>query len=252
MKILIVEDDLVALENLELILEELNLKNNIISKNTNLKDAIVNINTLKPDLVFFDIILPDGIIFDIFKDLKFKDFKIIFTTTNTEYAIAAFEMAALHYIIKPVNLDSISDAINRYNSLKFFSTVTDNVRVAGDTINKTANKIFLPVNDELILFDFQDIIYLEAESNYTNIFLTKKPKNLLVSKTLKFYETLFENTCFERISRKHIINLFHVRKISKGNKQVVKLTDDNELQITDNYKEQFYYKMKKNQLFGHQ
>ena len=95
---------------------------NIIGKATNVKDGISLLNLTKPDIVFLDISLPDGNAFDILEACNNRSFEIIFTTASTEHAIRAFEFAALHYIIKPINLEKLQIALERFNfSKKNFS-----------------------------------------------------------------------------------------------------------------------------------
>jgi two-component system LytT family response regulator len=115
-KAVIIDDEENFTSSLEILIKK-NFPNIIISGTaTNVKDGVALINKTMPNLVFLDIHLPDGNGFDLLETTKFNSYEVIFTTSFSEYAVRAFEVSAVHYLLKPIELPKLKEAINRFNS----------------------------------------------------------------------------------------------------------------------------------------
>ena len=148
------------------------------------------------DLAFLDISLPDGLIFQFLDEIKPVDFNVIFVTAYDQYAIQACEYASIGYVLKPINPDSLTQAVNRVrldrsksinNRLDIFKGVYNNPNAF--------EKMSVSALDGIYFLNIKDIVRLEAEDNYTHIFL-KSGEKITASKTIKSYEELLQEMNF--------------------------------------------------------
>ena len=146
------------------------------------------------------------------------NFEIIFTTGYDKYAIQAIKFSALDYLLKPFTEEDLSAAINHYQqkqnkkqSAQQFDALFHNLK----NFQKDSKKIALPTANGLTVFPVNEIVYCQAEINYTNFFLVSKNK-ILGTKTLKEYEELLDDYDFIRVHKSHLINLHHVKNYLRG------------------------------------
>ncbi len=207
-----------------------------------LKDAKLLIEAVKPELVFSDIKLPDGNSFEMLQDVDHVDFKIIFTTAYNDFALKALKCSALDYLLKPVNIDELIVAVDKYKaqsaskfypmSLKAFQENT--TRETKDRITTLG----LATLNEIQFVSVDDIIRLEAASNYTHFYIEGNHK-VTVSHTIKYYEGLLEGSQFMRVHQSHIINLRKVKKYIKGKVGSIMMTDGCTLDVSPKKKDDF-------------
>lgn len=210
MKTLIIEDEPQAITALK---SELNYncpELEIIGEASSINEGITKIKQLKPELVFLDIQLSDGLGFEILSTLKEYDFKVIFTTAYSQYAIKAIKFSALDYLLKPIDSEELIEAIDKIKKIKKEDDILK-IETFLSNIQTSTNrkKIALQTTEGISIFEIESIIRCSAESNYTCIYFTNGKKQLF-SKTLKELESILENSGFERIHHSHIINLEHL------------------------------------------
>ncbi len=196
-KAIIVDDEKLAREDLKAIsknFEEIE----IIGEASNIKEAKKLIESLSPDLIFLDIQMPGKTGFDLLTEIQ-TDAKIIFVTAYDEYAIRAFEVNAQDYLLKPVNKERFSLALEH---LKFESEIHK------DSYKKLEynDNVFLMVNNAYQFIKVSSIIVITAAGNYSEILTTTKLKGLVL-KSMKEWETRLPDNSFIRIHRNAIINL---------------------------------------------
>jgi two-component system, LytTR family, response regulator len=183
----------------------------------NVPEGVLTINKHKPDLVFLDIEMPEYSGFELLDFFREIDFEIIFVTAYSQYAIRAFEVSAIGYLLKPVEITSLQQAINRVKQQKEQVASQQRLELLRDTLQADeVKKVALPMADGLLFVDVAEIVFLEADGAYTNIYL-KNGSKVLVSKKLKFFEDVLGNRkIFFRPHRSHLINVNFIRKYVRG------------------------------------
>ncbi|HRP52301.1 MAG TPA: LytTR family DNA-binding domain-containing protein, partial [Fluviicola sp.] len=205
----------------------------------NVKSGIQAINEVNPDLVFLDIQMPDGTGFDLLNALPSKNFDVIFITAHEEFAIKAIKFSALDYILKPVDPEELRAALERALMHK---KDTPDLQFEALKLNIQPNqkrRLVLKTQESVHLVDLDQIIRCEADRNYTSFFLTEGRK-ILVSRTLKDYETLLAGNKFLRVQQSHLINLDFVDRYDKGNGGSVVMKDGSEVPLSPAKRDVFF------------
>ncbi len=230
MRAIIVDDELNARLSLKGILEENFPEIEIVAENADVPSAVKSIHSFQPELVFLDIAMPgySGLELLKFFDEKNINFKIIFVTAYAEYAINAFELSAVDYILKPVRIDALQRALSKVNDSKSL----ESLKVLQSNLDIPQHKkIALNTGDGITFIELQDILYLKADGSYTHFFISNKNK-ITVSKKIAEFERLEQVSNFMRIHRSHIINLERIQKILKQDGGTVIMDNGDELSIS--------------------
>jgi len=175
------------------------------------------IRSQNPDLVLLDIKMDDGTGFDLLKQLDPVDFKVIFITAYEQYAVKAFKFSALDYILKPVDPDELTEAINKteqmlQHDLRIrLSAMENNLSASGDR----HKKMVLKTADNVYIIEIQGITHCESDGSYTNICL-EDGRKIMASRNLKDYDDLLNDQGFYRIHKSYLINLSFVERFDKG------------------------------------
>lgn len=169
----------------------------------NVKDAIVEIKKTKPDVVVLDISLPDGTGFDVLETLGEISFEVIFLTAHENYALQAIKNNAFDYILKPLQSKEMHDVLRKVK-LK----CEEKIKGAG------LNKLALNTVEGVEFINIEEIKYLQASSNYTEI-VTVGDEKILASKTLKSFEELLEDP-FCRVHKSYMINTKLIKRYDKS------------------------------------
>lgn len=193
----------------------------ILKACSNVPDAVLAINKLQPDVVFTDIEMPTYSGFDLLDFFTEINFEIIFTTGYDEYALKAFQVSAIDYLLKPIQIEQLEKAVAKVKKAKKV-TIVERLDVLKENLKQAEiHKIALPTFDGLLFLDVSNIICLEADGAYTTV-TCKDRKPIIVSKRLKFFELLLENrNQFFRVHRSAIININSIEKYSKAESSLV-------------------------------
>jgi len=226
-KILIVDDEEAAGNILQLLIEKYVSGEKEIRYCSSPEAALDLLASFQPSLVMLDIEMPTMNGFDFLNKAFQWDFDIIFTTAYDKYAIKAIRFSALDYLLKPVDLVELQNAINRHiinqelksNNQPLIRNLIDNLKEK----NTKDFKLAISVKEGVFLFDTKDIICLEGTNNYTKLYFTNQ-KPLLVAKTLKEYEEILTDYDFLRIHKSFLINKRHIKKLD--NENVLWLSND--------------------------
>jgi len=210
----------------------------LLGEAENGEEGIRLIEKHKPRVVFLDIEMPrmDG--FQMLHRLTEKNFHLIFTTAYDQYAIKAIKFAAFDYLLKPIDIEELKLAVSRINEMpqtteKKLSALEHNFQE-----KNVFNKIGIPTMEGINFFDINDIIHLEAHSNYTTIYFVNHPK-LIASKTLKEFEELLPGDIFYRPHHSHIIQLKYIKRYLKSDGGQVEMQNGNIVDIARRKKDEF-------------
>lgn len=214
----------------------------VIGTANSVEEGVKTINELKPDLIFLDISMPDGDGFDVLDQTKDKNFEVIFITAFNDYALKAFEFSALHYLLKPISKQDLTDAVARYKSIKEDELFSDKVKVLNDNLTGKQHRIILPEADGFSIIELDDIIYCESFNSYTT-FYTKNGKQAIVAKSINNYEEILSDLQFVRIHRSYIINIQYLKKYVKGRGGYVILEDGTNIDVSEGKKRDFMNKL---------
>lgn len=211
----------------------------VISTCSNVPDGVIAINKNKPDVVFLDIEMPDYNGFELLGFFREIDFEIIFVTAYSEYAIKAFEISAVDYILKPIDIDQLKNSVEKLKQKKLHSQMQEQIELLKDSYKgNSIRKIALSMNDGLTFVEVDDIVYLEADGAYTNFHL-KSGNKILVSKKLKFYEDILSiRPSFFRTHRSFLINVNYIKKYSRSENLII-LDNGSDVVISRDRKQEF-------------
>ncbi len=203
MKALIVDDERLARKELTTLLEE-HKEIEIVGEATNVDEALAQITKLNPDLIFLDIHMPGESGFDLLEKLE-KVPDVIFTTAYDEYAIKAFDVNALDYLLKPIQPERLGAAINKIKKETFIDSLHDKKTLGSN------DQVFVKDGDRCWFVKLADVRLFESDGNYIKVFFgTNKP---MIHKSLNALDERLDSRSFFRASRKHIINLGWVENI---------------------------------------
>lgn len=215
---IIVEDELDSRETLRNYVSKYCKEVRIVSECPNIQTAQTAIGIHQPDLVFLDIEMPYGNAFDLLEQLETIDFEIIFITAFDQYAVQAFKLSAVHYLLKPLDIEELISAVDKAKSRIEKSQKINQSKILLENmaaLNTQQQKVVLPLLDGFEVVKLSDILYCEAEDNFTCFYFTNNKKALICRK-LKFFENALTPHRFCRVHRSYLINLEYVKRYLKG------------------------------------
>ncbi len=245
---IIIDDEQRARNTLSTLIKEYCPHVEIIALCANIPEGVLAINQKRPQLVFLDIEMPEYNGFELLSFFREIDFQIIFVTAYNEYALKAFEVSAVDYLLKPVDIDKLKTALDKVRQRLSSYEMQSKLDVLKDSF-KTGqfNRIALPVSEGLLFIEVPEIVYLEADGAYTNVWLRNGSK-ILVSKKLKFFEEVLEaRPNFFRSHRSFIVNINCLKKYNK-NESSLTLDNGKIAYISRERKAEFEEQLKLNKL----
>jgi two-component system LytT family response regulator len=199
--------------------------------------ALDSIIALDPDVLFLDVEMPGLNGFQFLERLGSFNFEVIFTTAYDSYTLEALRLSAVDYLMKPVDEEDLQTAITRLRK-----RVTQKMQHRGQKSGVLNTRLALPTSEGVYIVDKTTIIRVEAMSNYS-VFLLTDNKKIIVSKTLKEYESQLSDDLFMRINRSIIVNLSYVVKYRKGDGGTLELSDGAEVEVSPQRKEMLLQKL---------
>lgn len=203
------------------------------------EEGIEVIRRLQPQIVFLDIEMPGMNGFEMLKAIDQQNFHLIFTTAYDQYALKAFRFAAFDYLLKPVDIEELRQAVSRvmqqsqHQTPQKIEALEENLR-AGTMLTKIA----VPSSNGLFFYNLSDIVCLEAQSNYTVIHFLSDPK-LVASRTLKEFEELLPPDSFFRAHHSYIINLHYIKRYIRGDGGQIEMQNGKYIDLARRKKELF-------------
>lgn len=248
MRAIIVEDELNVREGFIKLLSTFCPEVVVTGVADSVESGIELIESQEFDVLFLDINLPDGSGFDLLHRIRERNFHIIFVTAYDQYAIDAFKISAIDYLLKPVSPDLLKKAISKISDTS--STEKEvKLNVLSEKLRKGFDqneKIILKDTDSMQLVVIADVIYCEAEGSYTTFFLTENRK-IVTSLNLKEYERILQPYGFIRSHHSYLINLHQVISLQRSDggsvlmksNKVLPLSTRKKSAVVDALKEKF-------------
>jgi two-component system LytT family response regulator len=239
MKAIIVDDEPLCCQSLQLLLEQNCPDVAIVGIYNNGLTALEVLRSQNVDLVFLDVEMPRMSGFEMLEALGSISFKLIFTTSYDKYALNAFRVSAVDFLLKPIDRRELVEAVEKVRSTKN-SVNNQQVELLLQKINQPSKplmKIAMPSIEGLEMVPIENILYGESSDNYTYIFL-KNNKKMLVTRSLKEMEELLEEHSFVRVHRSFLVNLNEVERYVRGDGGYVMMSDGKMIDVSRSKKEE--------------
>ncbi len=246
-KTVIIEDEQKSREMLAGIIQKNCPQLNIVGLAKNVTEGVEVIKKENPELVFLDISMPDGSGFDLLEKVQGHKFELIFATASDQHAIRAIKYSACDYLLKPIDIEELKNAVEKVSQKKNASPNMENLNFLIQQLKKSDDsfqKITLPTGNAYEIVNIKDIIRCEADGSYTTFFLTDKRK-LMISAGLKHYEELLPESEFIRVHHHHLINMNHVVRFLKEDGGYAVMSDGTKIEISRRKKDAFMDKLNK-------
>ena len=239
-RILIVDDEAAASNILRMLIEKHIPASKEIKTCNTPEEALEIIPVWQPNLLMLDIKMPNMNGFDLLNRVGNSDFDVIFTTAYDKYAIKAIRFSALDYLLKPVDITELQNAVNKH-IVKKFQPPREQQKLVTNLINnlqqkdQTGFKLALSTTEGVFFFIPSEIVRLEGENNYTRFYFANQ-KPMLVSRTLKEYEDILAEHDFIRAHKSHLVNKKYVKHLDKEG--LLWLTDGSHIAVSRRKKEE--------------
>lgn len=234
MRAVLIDDEISNLENLRTLLEKHCPEVTILAALQNVSDAVDAIEKYLPDLVFLDIQMGEQTGFDILKLLPKRNFEVVFVSAYDQYGIQAVKFAALDYLLKPIDIEELMNAVNKAKQKLAAQMQTSQLDFLLQQLKKpeaNVSKIALQLQSEIRYVALSEIIRCEADNTYTHFFLSGDEK-ILVSKSLKEYADLLRPKGFLRTHQSHLVNPKYVKSWLKEDGGVLLLMSGEKIPIS--------------------
>jgi len=237
---ILIDDEMTSLQNLKQKLEEFCKQVTIVAATQKPEEAIPLIRSSKPDVLFLDIEMPKMSGFRMLEELGDYDAEIIFTTAYNHYAVDAMRISAFDYLVKPVAIEELENAVKRLTEKKATHT-QERLHILKDSMNEVKsqeNKIAVPVSDGFEFVIIKNILRIESSSSYSRIFFVDG-RSTLVTKLLKDFEDILTPFHFFRVHNSHLINLNYIKKYLRGVGGQVLMENGDLIDVSRRKKEEF-------------
>lgn len=232
-KAIIVDDEKHATEVLEMKLRKLNTGVNVLAKFNQPEAAIEFIRMTAFDILFLDIEMPRVNGFDLLKQVADFHFDVVFTTAYDQYAIQAFRVSALSYLLKPVQEDELKEVIGQWQQKKIKQLSQLQMAILQENIvpNAPKERLALPTNEGHEIIETNQVVRCMADTSYTHFFLSNGQK-IIICRTLKEVSQVLEPNGFIRVHHSHLINPAYLKKIVRQEGGYLLLTDNVPVPVT--------------------
>jgi two-component system LytT family response regulator len=249
LKALLVDDETNNLENLKFLLENDCAGIEVAAMVENGAKAREWLQHNKVDVVFLDISMPGETGFEMLEKIPEQNFRVIFVTAHNEFAMQAIKASAVDYLLKPVSITELQQAVSKLQlGLHNEQFLLQNQQLISHLVKNFSPgqpmaKIALPQLGGINFLDVNEIISLQADSNYTIIHKQDMQKSV-VTKTLKDFEDILDGNQFVRIHKSHIVHLKYITEYSTSDGGIVKMSDGNVWSISRRQLDLFLQKMR--------
>lgn len=236
----IVEDEQAAREALKGYLAKYCPQIEVIGETGDCKTAIPLLHELEPQLVFLDVEMPFGNAFDVLEGCRDLYFETIFVTAFSEYSLRALNQSAAYYLLKPVSIEELILAVNKVQQHIHNKELFNRNSILVENLKEERperRQVILPTLEGFEVIRMEDIVRLQGNGNFTDIYLADKQKKM-VCRFLKYFNEILPFP-FVRVHKSHIINFYKMKSYHKGSGGYVVLEDGTEIEISPSYKDEF-------------
>lgn len=237
LRAIIIDDEARNRNTLELLLKEYCSNVTVVATAEDVLSGVKTIQKNTPDLVFLDIQMPNYSGFKLIEYFDKIDFQIIFTTAHEHYAIDAFHANATAYLLKPIDIDELIQAVNRAIEKVEKKGQNHANKLSQSPVIDPNEKIDLPTKNGIIYLTINEIIYLKSEGRNTHIFL-KNDQHVLTTLNMKECEKRFLKTTLLRIHKSNMINLAYIKKYIKKLDAFVEMESGHRVNVGNSFKDQ--------------
>lgn len=239
-KAIIIDDELNSLQNLQQKLETFCPDINIIATAQKPEEGLLLLKQHQADVVFLDIEMPKMSGFRMLEELGEYDFDIIFTTAYNHYSIDAIRISAFDYLIKPIGIEDLQQAVGRLHKTynKQTKEKIDILKKSLSDNRSQEDKIAISTSEGIEFIPIKNILHIESKSNYSKIYMPEN-KTIMVTKILKDFEEMLLPYNFYRVHNSHLINLNYIKKYIRSEGGHVMLQDGTVIDISRRKKEEF-------------
>lgn len=230
----LIDDEARARENLLKILQTFCPQVHIVGQAGSVAEGFSLLNKLRPQLVFLDVEMPDGTGFDLLRLFHELPFRVIFVTAHADYAVQAFRINALDYLLKPVDVAALREALARAENLQSQQQRMQQLLHSG----AQSSTVVLPSADGFVFQRIDEIVRLEADDNYTH-FYTHSGKHLMVCKSLKEYEEILPSNQFCRVHKSHLVNTTYITRFVNRDGAYLVLQNQDQVPVSKRKKQEF-------------
>jgi two-component system LytT family response regulator len=241
MKVVIIDDEFHAREFLKTIINEYCFGIEVVGEADSVDESVRVLESTKPDVVLLDIALQNLSAFDLLERLNAYEFQIIFTTAFDHYALKAIKFSAIDYLIKPIGIAELVQALKKAElSVKSNTRLTKNLvtEVLETMKNISSNHILIPGINSIEVVQLADIIYLEAQKEYTTIY-TVQDKQYTACQYIGEFENMLSKKQFFRIHSSFIVQRIFIKRYLKGDNSSVILSNNLEISVSRRRKNEF-------------
>jgi two-component system LytT family response regulator len=239
MNAIIIDDEIPSADNLRILITENCPDINIVAICHGAHEGIEAVRNLKPDLLFLDIEMPFADGFTVLREIGTDTPNVVFTTAFSEYAVRAFRVNACDYLLKPVDPIELRAAVEKVKSIsrkgnpliQRIEALEQHMRQRGHS------RLAVQGVEGYSLIDYQEIVRMEASSNYTHIYC-KNGKKHTVAKLLKDFEEQLSGEGFFRSHSSHLVNLSHVNKYQRGDGGYLYMSDGAQIEVSRSRKKE--------------
>ncbi|MES2779239.1 MAG: LytTR family DNA-binding domain-containing protein [Bacteroidota bacterium] len=224
LRVVVIDDEPDAVSALCTLILEFTIGAEVVGTASSALEGIRVINKMRPDLILLDIDMPGGTGFELLDAFPDRFFKVVFTTASSSFAIKALKTKAHDYLLKPIDVDELR-------------TTLDLAREPEHKLMEDDPTLPLPDLNGYTYVKIRDIIHLNGEGNYTTVYYGENGKSV-VSKNIKYFETLLAPYAFFRCHQSYIINLSKVQQLKKNEGTYLVMSNGNRVEVSRANKEE--------------
>ncbi len=238
-KVIIIDDERRTRSMLNKMVSQANFPLEVVAEADGVESGLLAIKKHEPDIVLLDIQMPDGSGFELLDRVKNRTFEIIFITAHQEFAVRAIKCSALDYILKPVEIEELEDALeNAIDAIQTKSDLSLRYETLVNNLKNNNKRIVIRTKTSMYVFDVKDIVHCQSDRNYTYFYLNDGRK-VFTSRTLKDYEDTLCLPDFIRCHRSHIININYLERYDRGDGGTIVMKDGTQIPLSRLSRERF-------------